>query len=82
MVVMSKENVDQFISLMEDAAKRPAMELDDPEPAEVVAFAEAQGLSFSEADLRSALNTRICNAESLPRPWGWPLARKLGLVRS
>ena len=79
---MSKENVNQFIALMEDAANRPTMALDDPEPADIVAFAADHGLAFSEAELKSGLNTRICNAESLPRPWGWALARKFGLVRS
>ena len=80
---MSKQQVENFITLLEDPVHLEAAGLDDPEPAEVIAAAERDhGLRFSEADLRSALNTRICNAESLPRPWGWPLARKLGLVRS
>ena len=47
-----------------------------------IAYASSAGFSFSAEDLKQALNARICNAESLPRPWGWPLARKLGLVRS
>ena len=79
---MSKENVSQFITLMEDADVQAAAGFEDPEPAEVVSFAAGRGLNFSEDDLKSALNTRICNAESLPRPWGWALARKFGLVRS
>ena len=81
--VMSKDQVERYIPLLEDPAHLDAAGFDDPDPADVVAAAARDhGLSFSEADLKSALNTRICDARSLPRPWGWPLARKLGLVRS
>tara|TARA_B100000405_G_C16355981_1_gene289883 strand:- start:11 stop:181 length:171 start_codon:yes stop_codon:yes gene_type:complete len=54
----------------------------DPDPGFIVDHAEELGFRFSEEDLKSALNTRICNAESLPRPWGWSVARKMGLVRN
>ena len=56
--------------------------LNDPEPPAIIAHASSAGFSFSAEDLKQALNTRICDAESFPRPWGWPLARKLGLLRS
>ena len=56
--------------------------LNYPEPSAIIAYASSADFSFSAEDLKQALNARICNAESLPRPWGWPLARKLGLVRS
>ena len=79
---MSKENVNAFISLWDGLglSQDPAMK--DPEPDFIVDHAEGLGFSFSKDDLKSALNTRICNAESLPRPWGWAVARKMGLVRS
>ena len=48
----------------------------------VILFFMGLGFDISESDLRSALNHMILNAHSLPRPWGWGLARELGLVRS
>jgi len=79
---MSKENVNAFITHWDGQGPSADPALQDPEPAVVVAHADGLGFAFSEDDLKSALNTRICNAESLPRPWGWPVARKFGLVRS
>ncbi|MBT3661828.1 MAG: hypothetical protein HOB37_10165 [Rhodospirillaceae bacterium] len=79
---MSKDNVNQFIAIMEAPAEIEAAGFDDPSADQVIAHAASHNLSFSEAELKSVINTRICNAESLPRPWGWALARNLGLVRS
>ena len=79
---MSLANVNAFISHWDgqDPSQDPAMK--DPDPGFIVDHAKELGFRFSEEDLKSALNTRICNAESLPRPWGWSVARKMGLVRN
>lgn len=79
---MSKENVIAFIGHCDRQGPSPDPAMQDAEPAAIVVRAETLGFSFSEDDLKSVLNARICNAESLPRPWGWAAARKFGLVRS
>ena len=79
---MSKENVTEFINHLERHEGLINFSLKDLTPEKVVSQAEGLGFSFTKEDLKSVLNTRICNAESLPRPWGWDLARKFGLVRS
>ena len=79
---MSKDNVIAYIGYFETQESMEKLFLDDPDPLTIVAHASSAGFSFSEEDLKQALNARICNAESLPRPWGWPLARKFGLVHS
>ena len=79
---MSKDNVNAFIKYLENEDPRIGLEMGGSDPKTLVAQAEELGFKFSEEDLKSALNTRICNAESLPRPWGWEVARKFGLVRS
>ena len=79
---MSKENVNAFISHWDGQGPSQDPNMKDPEPEFIIQHAEEQGFSFSKDDLKSALNSRICSAESLPRPWGWAVARKMGLVRS
>ena len=79
---MSKDNVMTYIGYLETQSSMVELFSNDPDPSAIIAHASSAGFSFSEEDLKQALNARICNAESLPRPWGWPLARKLGLVRS
>ena len=79
---MSKDNVIAYIGYLETQKSMGKLFLNDPEPVAIIAHASTAGFSFSQEDLKQTLNARICNAESLPRPWGWPLARKLGLVRS
>ena len=77
---MSRDNVGELISRMESGAVTDALP-DNPAPADIVSLGATEGLSFSEDDLGSFLRTRIASAESLPRPWGWAVARQLGLVR-
>ena len=79
---MSKDKVTDFIKHMEKHGASVKLDLNEPDPEDVILHAERHGFTFTEEDLKSALNSRICNAESLPRPWGWALARKFGLVRS
>ena len=79
---MSKDNVIAYIGYLETQPSIVELFLNDPDPSAIIAHASSAGFSFSEEDLKQALNARICNAESLPRPWRWPLARKFGLVRS
>lgn len=78
---MSRDNVKELIARLETGIVTGALP-DDPAPADIVGVGEAQGLYFTEDDLGGFLRTRIINAESLPRPWGWAVARQLGLVRS
>jgi hypothetical protein len=78
---MSKENAAVFIQRLEGgkvAADLPR----DPEPSDIVERGRALGLEFTEADLGAVLKQYLFAARSLPRDWGWPVARKLGLVRS
>lgn len=76
---MSRANVDTLAGMLADGSLTIG---DAPQPADLVALGEANGLAFTEDDLASFLRLKIAGAESLPRPWGWAVARKLGLVRS
>jgi hypothetical protein len=77
---MSTENVALFLRHLADDAGAGLPE--DPDPADIVARGRALGLDFTEADLGRVLKARLFAAQSLPSGWGWPVARKLGLVRS
>jgi len=79
---MSKENANAFISYWDGQGPSQDPDMKDPEPEFIVQHANGLGFSFSIDDLKSVLNNRICSAESLPRPWGWAVARKMGLVRT
>jgi hypothetical protein len=78
---MSRDNVDQLVTRMEagefgaDALPQPAA------AADIVGLGQQAGLPFSEDDIGAFLRQRIMRAESLPRPWGWAVARELKLVR-
>lgn len=78
---MSTENAAAFIQCFKDGADAEGLS-EDPEPADIVARGRALGLEFTEADLGRVLKQRLFAAQSLPHGWGWPVARKLGLVRS
>ncbi|MAH84236.1 MAG: hypothetical protein CBB68_07805 [Rhodospirillaceae bacterium TMED8] len=79
---MSRENVMKMIAQIE-AGEISITELPDKaSAADIVKFGKAIGIDFSTDDLGAFLRLRIASAESLPRPWGWPIARELGLVRS
>ena len=79
---MSKDNSMAYLAYSETQKSIVKPSLNDPEPSAIIAYASSAGFSSFAEDPKQALNARICNAESLPRPWEWPLARKLGLVRS
>ena len=79
---MSRSEAEQFFSHLDNHSELREKLPDTPNIDAVVALAIEEGFTISEADIRSALNHMILNAYSLPRPWGWPLARKLGLVRT
>ncbi len=79
---MSKSNVEDLESKLVSGAISADVLSKDSTPAELIKLGSENGLAFSEDDLASFLRLRIANAESLPRPWGWAVARQLGLVRS
>ena len=79
---MSKDNVIKFIKHTEKLDPSANLAMTDRDPKSLVMHADNLGVSFTEEDLKGVLNSLICNAESLPRPWGWVVARKFGLVRS
>ncbi len=78
---MSTENAAAFIRRLEGVAGAEGLP-PDPEPSDLVVRGRALGLDFTEADLGRAPKERLFAAQSLPSGWGWPVARKLGLVRS
>ena len=77
---MSKENETRFFAAQKDSDGVPGHLSSDPAPDDVIGFAKDLGFEFSEAELRSVMKELVYGAHSLPRNWGWPLARKLGLV--
>ncbi|MEK9753793.1 MAG: hypothetical protein VW338_11380 [Rhodospirillaceae bacterium] len=78
---MSRENVGALVARIEagefGAEALPAA----PAAADIIGLGQKAGLDFSSDDLGAFLRLRIANAESLPRPWGWAIARELKLVR-
>ena len=79
---MSRENVRELVSRLENG-NCSAEELQNTvTPEDLIALGKQQGINFTEPDLAAFLRLRIANAESLPRPWGWPVARALGVVRN
>ena len=79
---MSRSEAEDFFSHLDNHPELRGKLSDTPNIDAVIGLAIDSGFEISEADIRSALNHMILNAHSLPRPWGWSLARKLGLVRS
>lgn len=79
---MSKENATLFIQRFETGEAAIEGLSEDPAPADIVAGAAKHGHAFTEADLSAVLKQRLFAAQRLPLGWGWPVARKLGLVRS
>ena len=79
---MSKDNAMAYLAYSETQKSIVKPSLNDLELSAIIAYASKAGFSFPEEDLNKTLHVRICNAESLPGRRGWPLALKLGLVRS
>ena len=78
---MSRKNVQELVSLLENGTFSLEGIQNTANPEAIVALGKTQGIYFTELDLAAFLRLRIANAESLPRPWGWPVARALGIVR-
>ncbi len=76
---MSKENVAGFFISLNDGDE--AGMSSNPAPAEVIGYAQQRGFEFSKGELQSVMKELIFTAQSLPRVWGWKLARNLDLVR-
>ena len=76
---MSKENVAGFFKSLIDGDESGISI--DPAPAEVIGYARQKGFEFSEGELHSVMKEMIFTAQSLPKGWGWKLARNLDLVR-
>jgi len=79
---MSRENVGALVAKIEAGDIASGDLPDAPTAADIVGLGQANGFAFSEDDLGAFLRLRIASAESLPRPWGWAIARELGLVRN
>ena len=80
---MSKEDVAKFFDQVAGApaADGPSPVAVDPTANEVIVHADALGFAFTENELRSHMKELLYSARSLPKVWGWPLARTLGLAR-
>jgi hypothetical protein len=78
---MSKENVVKFfeVSQTDNSVIRTLAEADVDT---VIRVAANLNLEFTKGELETVLKEMIYMAKSLPRGWGWPLARRIGLVRS
>jgi hypothetical protein len=78
---VSKENVEKFfeVSQADDSVIRTLAAADVDT---VIRMAATLNLEFSKSELETVLKEMIYTAKSLPRGWGWPLARRIGLVRS
>ena len=79
---MSRENVRELVSRLENGNCSAEEIQNTITPEDLIALGKQQGINFTEPDLAAFLRLRIANAESLPRPWGWPVARALGVVRN
>ena len=79
---MSRSEAEKFFHHLDANPELKSKLSEAPAIDAVIEFAIDQGFEISEIDVRAALNHMILNAHSLPRPWGWSLARKLGLVRT
>jgi hypothetical protein len=77
---MSRENVAAFFAASTKGAESGEPLPGEPTADDVIRHAGALGFSFSEAELRSHMKELIYGAHSLPKGWGWPLARNLGLT--
>jgi hypothetical protein len=78
---MSRENVGALVARMEAGEYGAEALPTAPAAADIIDLGQKAGLDFSADDLGAFLRLRIANAESLPRPWGWAIARELKLVR-
>ena len=78
---MSKEDVSRFFDQVSRPKDGEPAALIEPTPGDVIAHAASLGYRFTESELRSHMKELIYTARSLPKVWGWPLARELGLAR-
>jgi len=78
---MSKENVERSFDVVkaDHAMMRGLAEADVDA---VIRMAAGLDLEFTESELKTVLKEMLYAAKSLPRGWGWPLARRMGLVHS
>jgi hypothetical protein len=76
---MSKQNVTGFFESIPAGGAEGIP--DDPTPAQVIEIAGQGGFVFSQDELHSVMKDMIHTAQSLPRGWGWKLARTMKLVR-
>ena len=78
---MGKENVERFFDVVkaDHAMMRGLAEADVHA---VIRMAAGLDLEFTESELKTVLKEMLYAAKSPPREWGWPLARRMGLVHS
>ena len=78
---MSKENVERFFDVVK-ADHAMMRGLAEAYVDAVIRMAAGLDLEFTESELKTVLKEMLYAAKSLPRGWGWPLARRMGLVHS
>ena len=78
---MSKENVTKFFQVSEGDDRMLRL-LAEADVDTVIRVAAGVNLEFTKNELETVLKEMIYTAKSLPRGWGWPLARRIGLVRA
>jgi hypothetical protein len=78
---MSKEHVAKLseVSQTDDSVVRTLAEEDVDT---VIRVAANLNPEFTKSELETVLKEMIYTAKSLPHGWDWPLARRIGLVRS
>lgn len=75
-------DLDAYLAHMTDPENtRAAGFSENTTGADVVAHAADVGFTITENEMRGMLKERLYLAQSLPKGWGWPLAREMNLVR-
>ena len=75
-------DLDAYLEHMTDPDRLRASGLGEASSAaDVIAHAATLGHTVTEDQIRAMLKERLHLAQSLPKGWGWPLAREMNLVR-
>jgi len=78
----SQDDLDAYLKHMTEPDNVRASNLgEDSSIADVLGHAASLGHTITEDQIRGMLKERLHLAQSLPKGWGWPLAREMNLVR-